>query len=298
MSGSRRIRGRLGPDRMFPAGRDGFRVEYLVLASGVRLRVVESGPGDGAPVVLLHGWGASVYMYRFLLADLAARGFHAIAIDFRGHGLSDKPTAPGEYRREKLVADVKEALDLLEVRGRFALVGQSMGGAVALELAIDLADRVSRLVLINPAGISPVRVARIVAISRPWLDQYTSHITPRWLVWFLLRSCYGDAGRMRDRDVDEYWAPSQFTGYGRAMRALVREFGWEPLPAARLERLVAPTLLVVGTIDRVIPSSARGAPRLPRVELAVIDGAGHVAHEERPEVVDPMIADFLADPAV
>lgn len=283
---------------MFPARRDGLRVEYLVLPSGIRLRAVEAGPASGPPVLLLHGWGASVYMYRHLLAALATEGFHAIALDFRGHGLSDKPVGRGLYRRDRLVDDVREALDLLELRGPFALVGQSMGGAVALMLATELGERVTRLVLINPAGLSPVRVARIGRISPHWIDRYTSHVTPRWLVSLLLRSCYGDASKVEDRDVEEYWAPSQFTGYGRAMRALVREFGWEPIDSERLRTLAAPTLLIVGTVDRVIPDSGSGAPKLPKVELAVIDGAGHVAHEERPEVVDPMIVRFLKGQAL
>src|SRR4051812_33390064 len=85
------LSGRLPPSAMFPAGHPAIRTRYVTLQSGVRVRLVESGRADVPAVLLLHGWGASVYMWRAWFAPLAAMDRRVIAIDLPGHGLSDKP---------------------------------------------------------------------------------------------------------------------------------------------------------------------------------------------------------------
>src|SRR5206468_8418867 len=78
-----RVRGRLAPSEMYPAGIAGVRTRMLTMATGMRVRVVECGPTDGAPVVLIHGWGACVYTYRFLLQALGSARRRVIAFDLR-----------------------------------------------------------------------------------------------------------------------------------------------------------------------------------------------------------------------
>src|SRR5476651_553026 len=92
-----RARGHLVPAAMFPAGVPAIRVRYVALPGGLTLRVAEAGDADAPPVLLLHGWGASMYMWRAWFAPLAAAGFRAIAVDLPGHGLSSKPEAPATY---------------------------------------------------------------------------------------------------------------------------------------------------------------------------------------------------------
>ena len=76
---------------MFPAAVPGVRATIVTLAGGTRVRVVETGPPAGAPVLLVHGWGACVYTFRHAIEALARVGRRALACDLRGHGLSDKP---------------------------------------------------------------------------------------------------------------------------------------------------------------------------------------------------------------
>ena len=83
----------LSPSEMFPAFAPHIAVRTVALRSGVRVRVAESGPSDGRPVVMLHGWGASLYMFRHALDRFPRAGIRAIAVDLRGYGLSDKPPA-------------------------------------------------------------------------------------------------------------------------------------------------------------------------------------------------------------
>jgi len=277
---------------MFPAGRDGYRVEFVVVPSSMRLRVVEIGRGDAPPVLLLHGWGASAYMYRHLAPALAAAGYRAVVPDLRGHGLSDKPRGATSYRTDVLLGDVSDVLRVLGLTTPLPVVGQSMGGALALRLA--LAGVVSRLVLINPAGLTTVRLAEVGRrVSPRFLDHFAKHLTPRWLIEALLRGCYGEPSRVAPADVDEYWAPSQFPGYARAMRALLCSFDWSPVDEQRLRAMQVPTLLVTGERDRVIPGTRAAAGRLRDVERLTVPDAGHVVHEECPDAVDEAIVRFV-----
>ena len=246
-------------------------------------------------MVLVHGWAASAYMHRYAIADLARAGFRAIAVDIKGHGLSDKPTeGEGLYRTEQLLREVEQLIDGVGI-DRVALVGQSMGGGLALRLALDQPRRVAALALVSPVGLSGIPAARIArVVSPPMLDRLAPHMVPRWLVARLLRLTYGNPEQVTERDIDEYWAPSQFADYARAMRALVREFDWAPLADESLRNLRVPTLLVLGTADRLLRRVVAAAGRLPRARHVVIQGGGHDVNEEHHERVNAEIVGFLS----
>jgi pimeloyl-ACP methyl ester carboxylesterase len=266
---------------MFPAGVQGITVHYVRLRSGLTVRALESGASQAPPVMLLHGWGACSYMHRYALPAFAAAGFRAIAMDTRGHGLSDKPAGvEGAYLIERLVQDVRDTADALGLRV-FSLMGQSLGGGVALRFAISNPERVSRLVLVSPVGLSPIPAARVGRRLAPrLLDRFARYLVPRWVVGRALRMTYGNPSRVTECDVDEYWAPSQFPEYARAMRALVSETDWEPLPDDALGRLRAPTMIVVGSVDRLLRRPELGAARIPDAHVFHVAGAGHDANEE------------------
>ncbi len=144
----------LPPERIYPAGHPDIAVRFVTLHDGLRVRVLSAGPGDGRPVVLLHGWGASVYSYRAQIPALAGAGFHVIAADLPGHGLSDKPAALDAYTRPAMVAATAELLDRLEVRDAL-VAGVSMGGGIVAGLAER--DELSR----NSAQVAPLCVCRV-----------------------------------------------------------------------------------------------------------------------------------------
>src|SRR5215204_454920 len=101
---------------MFPAGAEGVRVVRVALADGVTIRVAESGIRGAPPVLLVHGWGASIYMWRSWFEPLAAAGYHVVALDLPGHGLSDKPSDEGRYRLELFVSSVREVIAHMRLR--------------------------------------------------------------------------------------------------------------------------------------------------------------------------------------
>src|SRR6266704_1568282 len=154
MIGFRR-RGILAPGEIFPAGDPAYRVSFPRLKSGIRIRAVERGDPGSPPVVLVHGWGCSAYVFRFNMPALAERGFRVIAIDLKGHGLADKPQSPEDYTIDAFVEHLREVLDALRLECP-ALAGHSLGGSLVYHFAGRYPERVRCLGLISPAGLTGV----------------------------------------------------------------------------------------------------------------------------------------------
>jgi pimeloyl-ACP methyl ester carboxylesterase len=126
-------------------------------------------------------------------------------------------------------------------------------------------------------------------------DRAARYLTPRWLTSFLLHGAYGDPTRVPDDAVDEYWAPSQFPNYYRALRALLGAFDWNPLGTAELARIRQPALVMLGSADRLIPDARRGAVLLPNATVISLDGGGHLAIEECASESNAAVLRFLND---
>ena len=284
----------LSPAEVFPAGVPDISARYVKLSTGVRLRVVESGPQSGRPVVMLHGWGASAYMYRQALTLLPARGLRAIAVDLRGYGLSDKPSDRRAYTLEAYCADIGALLDALALPV-VALIGQSMGGGIALHYALENAARLSRLVLVNPVGLVSISYLPILRLlPRSAIDIFGRRLMPRVGVDFILRYvAYGDPSLPTERDVDEYWAPTQLPGFVSAARAALSEFDWEPVSSIDAASLAVPAVVILGTKDRLIRNAGPAARRLRGATVHSIDG-GHCVLEENPGPVYRIAGDFLS----
>lgn len=283
----------LHPDELFPAHDSNVSQRFVDLASGIRLRVAEAGPRDGAPVVLLHGWGGSVYMYRHAFDILPRRGFRTIAVDLRGFGLSSRPARRGSYRLAEYLGDLTGLVDLLELE-RPAIVGQSMGGGLTLRFALSAPDRVSRIVLINPSGLVSLRFLPIVRMMpRAVVAALGRHLVPRWAVGFTLRHiAYGNPRVVSERDVDEYWSLTQLPGYAVAARDVLSEFDWRPVSNGQANGLAVPALVILGTSDRLIANTERAARRLRGARVRSLAG-GHCVHEEKPAEAYRVIGDFL-----
>jgi pimeloyl-ACP methyl ester carboxylesterase len=281
---------------MYPAGLPGIVARSVTLPNGIALRVVESGSQQGYPIVLVHGWGACVYTFRYTIDALAASGRRVLAFDLRGHGLSAKPVAPNEYTTEALLADLTGLFDVyrLDVAD---LVGHSLGGGLALRFALKHAGRVRRLGVAAPVGLTSIPLRNIACLLTPRLtDNLARFLTPRWMTSFLVRGAYGDPGRVSEEIVDQYWAPSQFPNYYRATRALLHRFDWQPLSATELGRLRVPTLVILGGSDRLIRGTRGAEQRARRIRNASIvnmDRAGHLGLEEHPEQFNAALLRFL-----
>ena len=291
----------MDPAEMFPAGSSLVRTRLVTLASGMRLRVAEAGNTAHPPLLLLHGWGASIYMWRDWFAPVAAAGRRVLAIDLPGHGLSDKPDAPRVYRLDALMSVVREFLDA-EGIATTDVVAQSMAGTIALELVLESSSRIGSAVLVNPACFGRVRLQRLGRMLSPSLvDALLPHLVARWIIARTHRMVYGDPSLITRRDEDEYWAPSQYPSYARAMRRLVHEFRWTRPPARdmarRLSTLDRDLLVVLGEKDALV----RDAPgyvselreRGARLLVRIVEHGGHAVNEERASEVVDLVLEYL-----
>ena len=289
---------RLPPESWFPADVPGINVRKVSLAGG-SLRLLEAGPPSGTPVLLLHGWGVSSYLWRHNILPLADAGYRVVSIDLPGHGLSYAPTAAGSLTLGRFSAAIGELLDLLDLP-RAAIVAQSMAGKVALRFALDAPHRVSRLLLFGPVGFGLIPPWHILSPFIPVLPgTVPSLLVPRRVVEFVQRRVHGKLGGFTERDVDEYWAPTQFPEIVRAQLQMLKEFDWMPWTPEELGALVAPTHLVFGTRDQTVrPVHAeRLASALPHGRLTWIEDGGHVVMEEVPDRINALILrDLVAAP--
>lgn len=281
---------------MYPAGVPGVTARRLALSTGVSVRVVEAGPPHGPPVVMLHGWGCSAYVFRHGIQRLATAGFRVLAPELRGFGISDKPSAPGAYTLDAYLDDLVALLDVCSLPAT-ALLGHSMGGAIALRAALKYPDRVTALALVNPVGVAAIPGLALRAVAPLWfVDLLGRRAVPRWAVDFILRRlAYSRAELVSERDVEEYWAPSQFEGYAFALRATLSEFDWEPVPGARLRSGRVKTTVVLGAADRLIRAAASEGALAGAASMEVVTlPGGHCVHEELPDLVYPMVAAALS----
>lgn len=292
---ARRLPGRLAPEAMYPAGDPTVAARFETLASGLRVRVLECGVPTGPAVLLLHGWCCSAYSFRRNLCALTDLGCRVVVADLKGHGLSDKPLGRGEYTRARMADHVLEIMDAVGMR-RAALVGHSMGCAIAVEVALRRPERVTHLALLGPAGFGTITVLPVARFLTPAVvAPLLPRLVRRWMIAAVLRLASARDERLTARDVDEYYAPTQFPEFTRAMRDLLHEFGWAPGERAALGRLAVPTLVMFGTRDRLVynRSVEAVARAIPDVVLDVVEGAGHVLPEEVPERVNSRLAALI-----
>lgn len=276
----------------YPAGTD-YRARDVVV-EGVRLRYLETGRGGGGPaVVLLHGLGASMYAWRHAIPPLVEAGFRVIALDHQGFGFSDRPERG--YANADYVRLTVAFLDTLRINDA-VLVGHSMGGQIALEVALAQPERLRGLALISSAGLG-VRFPLLLRAARwPIVGSIAAALRNRWFTAVILRSQYANPANLTEADVDQYYAPVAEPEYGRALRRALREYRFDAL-RDRTPEVRVPTLVLWGEHDRLIPVTVGRslAARLERVAFFLVPRAGHMPHEEAPGETNRLLLMFLTD---
>ena len=258
---------------------------------GTRVRYVRKGSGPA--VVLIHGFASSIYTWKDVLPALAAT-HDVVAIDLPGFGGSDIPRPLDGSLYPSVVIAVMDRLGVT----RAALVGNSLGGSIAVGVAAAHPDRVTGLVLIDSAGFN------FAAGERPWLlrliaapgagDVLDRVPVRRRLVEAGLKQVFFDDALVTAERIDEYAAPMARPGAARAASELLGTPG--PPFAGVVARVKAPTLVIWGRDDTWIPvaHAERFTAAIPGATAVVLDSCGHVPEEEKPAEVSAHIARFLA----
>jgi pimeloyl-ACP methyl ester carboxylesterase len=260
---------------------------------GQRLRYVRTGSGPA--VVLVHGFGSSLYTWKDVIPGLAP-DHDTIALDLPGFGMSDRPS---NLRLDDLPGAVSGLMDLLQVR-RAALVGNSMGGAAAALVAARSPGRVAALVLVDAAGfnLGPGERPGLVRLAMSPVGQVVSRLPgQRLLVELALRQVFRDPSLVTRERVAEYLAGVRQPGAFAALRSLGDSLGDRSgIVREALPHVSAPTLVVWGRADAWIPleQAGRFTASIAGSRLAIIEDSGHVPQEERPRELLRLLREFLA----
>lgn len=269
------------------------RRERRLSVNGMAYHVEEAG--DGPPLLLLHGFTGSAATWRPFLPAFARR-WRTIAVDLPGHGKTDAPATPGRYRAEAVAEDLCGLMDRLGI-ARAAVLGYSMGGRLALSLAM-LAPRRVRALLLESASpgleTAAERKARArqdealaARIERDGIEAFVAH----WENLPLFASV-----RRLPEDVQERLRQGRLANRPEGLAASLRGMGTGVQPAwwDRLPDLNVPVQLIVGELDGKFRAIAeRMLALLPDGRLAVVPGAGHVTHVEKPDLFATIVMDFM-----
>ncbi len=233
----------------------------------VRLSAIDISPDHPQRTfVFIHGFGGQAEQWHYQMQKFAVEN-RVIALDLRGHGLSDKPGKG--YDMPQIINDLETALTLLKVKGKIVLVGHSFGGAVVTEYALKNPDRIEKLVLIATAGQFKLQPMLKLALSLPvWLLKIVEPVTRKWL----------------------FAPPQALKAYYAKNMAIWN--GWEKFKA-----LTVPTLVIRGHRDIVFerPLFEKVAGSIVGAEEADIGVSGHMVMLERREAVDRALERFVAE---
>ena len=265
--------------------------DYLQVA-GIRLHVRDTGPRDAKVLILLHGFGASLHTWEPWAGRLSG-AFRVIRFDLPGFGLTGAdPT--GDYSDRRSMHVLLALMDRLGVR-RASLIGNSLGGKIAWNFALDYPDRVDRLVLVSPDGFASPGFEYGKKPVLPLMVRLLPYVMPRSFLRMSLAPAYGDPKALTDATVTRYRDLMLAPGVRTAMLARMRQVMLDD-PQPLLRRIQAPTLLLWGEKDGMIPFSnaADYARFLPHATLVALPGLGHVPFEESPMIALAPVRAFLA----
>ncbi|HET6830198.1 MAG TPA: alpha/beta hydrolase [Solirubrobacterales bacterium] len=280
--------------------------EWLRIDWREHLRTVEAGGtpvncveiGEGPAIVFVHGLGGCWQNWLENLTAMAARGYRAIAFDLPGFGATPMPAMPISIPGYgELVGELCTELGT----GACTLVGNSMGGFIAAEVAVGEPEWVERLVLVSSAGISHATMRRGPVLASARMSVAANPLLRRVDLTSMKRPglrelAFGRVMRhpeqLRRELLVEFMTPSLGApGFVPAVAALT---GYDLLE--RLERIRVPTLIVWGRDDLVVPArdAAGFLERIPGAELVVFEDCGHAPMAERPTRFNRLLADFCA----
>jgi pimeloyl-ACP methyl ester carboxylesterase len=264
---------------------------YAEMANtSVRFRV--TGAPDAPAIILIHGFASSLETWESWANDLS-KTYRVVRLDMPGCGLSD-PDRTGNYADAHSLEIVRQLMEVLNIN-EAVLMGNSMGGRIAWQFAAQFPARVRKLVLISPDGFASPGFAYGKPAQVPVLLGFIKYFLPRLLMRMNLASAYADPARLTDATVNRYYDLLLASGNRGAMLDRLRQTVLEnPVPI--LAKISAPTLLLWGEKDRLIPftNSVDYLSALPNASLVSFSDLGHVPHEESPvESLQPLLR-FLA----
>jgi haloalkane dehalogenase len=252
--------------------------------------------GAGHPVLLVHGWPTSSYLWRAVMPQIAAAGARAVALDLPGFGASDKPV-DGSYSFRFFSRVLDGFVDHLGAPA-IDLVVHDLGGPVGLYWAATHPERVQRLALLNTIVYPQMSWAVLLFMALNKLpgvrDVFTS---PRGLRWAM---SFGVANPLPADVMAEYLAPFADRDARRVLQKAaggnLHRDGMKTIERY-IKSLQIPVRLIYGDKDPILPEIARTMRRVqrdvPHATLTVLAGAKHFIHEDQPDELGRLLAEFV-----
>lgn len=271
----------------------------FVMVDGARLHYQEFGDPAKQPILLIHGYTASVYVWKTTAPMLAAAGFHVIAIDLLGFGYSEKPSW-FDYSIQSQARMISRFMNRLGI-GRVTVVGSSYGGAVASTIALDYPERIEKLVLADAVCNDDVKdhpVLRLVSV-RGLGEVITPFLADSKL--FLRYRMHGTLAKanhhmITDERIESIRRPLFAADGHHSLLATSRN--WNACHIERDAHLINhPTLIIWGEEDTVIPirNGYKLHEEILNSRFVVLKGCGHVPQEEKSEIFAELVSEFCRD---
>lgn len=253
-----------------------------------------SGPENGQPVVLVHGFSVPYFIWDPTFEFLTQSGFRVLRYDLIGRGFSDRPRV--RYDIDLFWEQLRELLDTLNLE-RFILMGLSLGGPISATFTTRSPKRVQKLVLIDPAGATPVTFPRLLkALTTPGFGELALGLFGRGQLLKDVESDFYDPAHVK-AFVQKYMIQMKYKGFMRALLSTMRNgmLGDFSATYRKIGELGAPTLLLWGRNDRTVQFDNSEVIRaaIPQTEFHVFENCGHIPHYEKPDEANPILLEFL-----
>ena len=271
--------------------------DQYIKVGDINTRFWTSGD-EGTAVILVHGIGDAVETWE---SNISVLGEHhrVYALDIVGFGRSDKPPI-----QPSLPFGAQFVNDFMEVQHieRASLVGNSMGGAISLQFALQFPDKLEKLVVEDGAALGKGIATFFRVFSIPVIGELMSRPSRRGTAWLLKQLVY-DPAVITDEMVELYYQlaslPRAQKSFLSTLRVGVNFLGQRPefvsSIADNLGKITCPTLIIWGQQDRIIPVEHAQVAKngIPNAELQILDPCGHGPHFERPDEYNKLLMEFL-----
>lgn len=256
--------------------------------------------GSGEPILCLHGLGASLYSWRHFIEPFSQHN-KLILVDFKGSGKSPKPF-DSDYSTEEKANDIYNFI-IDEDLTKLTLIGNSLGGAVSLLVALRLLEegstRLSKLVLIDSAGDQNA-IPSHVKLVRSFFGAPILYLAPsRLAARMTLRKCYYDSRKATGEQIKAYAAPFASRAGRHALLQTVRRCIPDNVDEliGKLRLITVPTFILWGREDKVMPLRVGELlhEAIPNSTFEIIEECGHIPQEEKPDETIARISRFLTN---
>ena len=267
---------------------------FIALADGTT-HFEFSGGVNGEVVVLVHGFSVPYFIYDNTFAFLVNEGFRVLRYDLFGRGYSDRPRL--EYNIDTFVKQLKNLLDSLNLK-QVSLLGLSMGGPITTAFTSKYPEYVTKLILVDPAGARPMKLSPILFLAKiPILSELFLGLLGSGNMVKNIAADIFDSKLVRHFQ-ERYKDQMQYKGFKRAILSTVRNNMLESFEKFYLSagKLKIPTLLFWGKNDATVPfeQSKIILAAIPHAQFHAIENCGHIPHYEKPEIVNPILLEFLS----